>query len=265
MHRHTGNIEVSSMFGPIYAHAYDTLYRDKDYLEESALIQRLFQQYHKGSLRTVLDLGCGTGNHALPLCRAGYEVVGVDFSEDMLAEARRKATEAGSRVAVFHHADIRSLELKQMFDAGLMMFAVLGYQLENADVLAALKSVRSHLRRDGLLLFDVWYGPAVLTEGPSQRVKVIPTDEGQVLRVASGRLDGRRQVCTVRYQLWELRQRQLVSSVEETHRMRYFFPLELEFFLECAGFRLRELRGFPDFDRPADETTWNVMGVASAV
>ena len=256
---------MSSMFGPVYANVYDTLYRDKDYTAESALIQRLFHQYHKGSLRTVLDLGCGTGSHALPLCRAGYEVVGVDCSQDMLAEARRKATEAGSKEAVFHHADIRCLDLKQTFDAGLMMFAVLGYQLENADVLATLKSARSHLRSDGLLLFDVWYGPAVLTERPSQRVKMIPTAEGQVLRVASGQIDGRRHVCTVQYQLWELKQRQLVSCIEETHRMRYFFPLELEFFLECAGFRLRELRAFPDFDRDADETTWNVMCVANAV
>ena len=265
MHRDTESIEVSSMFGPVYAHVYDTLYRDKDYTGESALIQRLFHQYHKGDLRTVLDLGCGTGNHALPLCGAGYEVVGVDLSEDMLAEARRKAAAAGSREAVFHHADIRRLELKQMFDVALMMFAVLGYQLENADVLAALKSARGHLRSDGLLLFDVWYGPAVLTERPSQRIKVIPTAEGQVLRVASGQINGRRHVCTVQYQLWELRLGQLVSTIEETHRMRYFFPLELEFFLECAGFRLRELRGFPDFDRHADETTWNVMCVASAV
>jgi len=256
---------VSSVFGPVYAHAYDTVYRDKDYTAESALIQHLFHQYHKGSLRTVLDLGCGTGNHALHLCRAGYEVVGVDLSEDMLAQARHKAAEGGCSEAVFHHADIRYLELKQVFDAGLMMFAVLGYQLENADVLAALKSARCHLRSDGVLLFDVWYGPAVLTERPSQRVKVISTAEGQVLRVASGQIDGHHHVCTVQYQLWELRQRELVSSIEETHRMRYFFPLELEFFLECAGFRMRELRAFPDFDRPADETTWNVMCVASAV
>ncbi len=257
---------MSSMFGPVYAHVYDTLYRDKDYTTESALIQRLFDKYHKGSLRTVLDLGCGTGNHAFQLCRAGYEVVGVDLSEDMLVQARRKAAEGGrGEAAVFHHADIRYLELKQTFDAGLMMFAVLGYQLENVDVVAALKSARSHLRSDGLLLFDVWYGPAVLTERPSQRVKVISTAEGQVLRVASGQIDGRYHVCTVQYQLWELRQRELVSSIEETHRMRYFFPLELEFFLECAGFRMRDLRAFPDFDRPADETTWNVMCVANAV
>lgn len=257
---------MNTVFGPIYAHVYDTLYREKDYPAESALIQRLFRQYHKGTpIRMVLDLGCGTGNHALPLCRAGYQVVGVDCSEDMLAEARRKAVELGCREAVFHRADIRSLALKQVFDAGIMMFAVLGYQLENTDVLAALKTARSHLRDDGLLLFDVWYGPAVLTERPSQRVKVIPTADGQVLRVASGEMDARRHVCTVRYQLWELRQRRLVSCIEETHRMRYFFPLELELFLQCAGFRPRGLRAFPDFDRDADETTWNVMCVASAV
>jgi hypothetical protein len=51
-----------------------------------------------------------------------------------------------------------------------MMFAVLGYQGENDDVLAALKTAHRHARPGGLFLFDVWYGPAVLHERPSQRV-----------------------------------------------------------------------------------------------
>ena len=40
---------------------------------------------------------------------------------------------------VFHHSDIQQLNLQRQFDAALMMFAVLGYQLENADVLSALE------------------------------------------------------------------------------------------------------------------------------
>ena len=53
-----------------------------------------------------------------------------------------------------------------------MMFAVLGYQHTNADVLDALATARAHLDVGGLFAFDVWYGPAVLSERPSERVKV---------------------------------------------------------------------------------------------
>src|SRR5215471_1649468 len=123
MHCSRERLEVNTVFGPGYAHAYDALYREKDYAAESALIQHLFRQYHEGdSIHTVLDLGCGTGSHALALGQAGYQVVGVDCSGDMLAEARRKAVELGCHEAVFHRADIRHLTLRQLFDAGIMMF-----------------------------------------------------------------------------------------------------------------------------------------------
>lgn len=257
---------MSKVFGPSYADAYDLLYRDKDYAAECDLIERIFEIYGDGSIRSVLDLGCGTGNHALPLAQRRYEVVGVDRSESMLAHARAKADSlSGSSSVAFHQGDLRSVDLKRHFDAALMMFAVLGYQLGNADVLCALRNARQHLHPGGLFIFDVWYGPAVLHLRPCQRAKVIATPEGQILRVASGELDIRRHVCTVHFHVWRLQGDQLVGETEESHSVRYFFPLELEFFLERAGFATIRLGAFPEFDRDPDETTWNVLGVARTV
>ena len=257
---------MSDVFGSIYADAYDLFYCDKDYAAECDLIERLFQTYSDGPIRSILDLGCGTGNHAIPLAQRGYRVVGVDCSESMLAHARRKAAglSDGSDVA-FHQGDICSVDLQRRFDTALMMFAVLGYQLENADVLSALRTAHQHLRPGGLLIFDVWYGPAVLHQRPSQRIKVIPTSEGKILRVVSGELDIRRHVCTVHFHVWRLEGEQVVAETEESHAMRYFFPRELDLFLECSEFALVRLGAFPEFNRDSDETTWNVLGVARPV
>jgi len=153
----------------------------------------------------------------------------------------------------------------QSFDASLMMFAVLGYQLENSDVVAALRSARRHLRPGGILIFDVWYGPAVLKEGPSDRLKSITTDNQRILRLASGRLDVQHHLCKVTYHLWRLEGKHLTGETEETHLMRFFFPLELDLFLETSGFTSLRLGAFPDFDRDPDETTWNVLCVARAL
>ncbi len=184
----------------------------------------------------------------------------------MLVHARQKAAcLASTEKVVFHEGDIRNIDLRQRFDAALMMFAVLGYQLANDDAVHALRTARRHLRPGGLLIFDVWYGPAVLHQRPSQRIKVIPTSAGQVLRVASGELDTRRHVCTVRYHIWHLEGGRLVTECEESHVVRYFFPLELDLFLECSGFKPIRLGAFPEFDRDPDEATWNVFGVARAV
>jgi SAM-dependent methyltransferase len=256
---------MSEVFGSVYADAYDVVYRDKDYVAECEMIHRAVQEYGDGGVRRILDLGCGTGNHAVPLAQRGYEVAGVERSPNMLAHARSKAAKAAlPSPVVFHQGDIRSVELGQHFDAALMMFAVLGYQQENADVLAALRTARRHLRPAGLLIFDVWYGPAVLRERPSQRVKVTPTPEGKLLRAASGEVDSRRHLCTVNYLLWHVTRGKDVAETQESHTMRYFFPRELELFLQCAGLDLRRLGVFPEFQREPDDTTWNVLAVARA-
>lgn len=266
MHRDAQGRLMNEVFGSVYANAYDLLYHDKDYAAECDLIESIFQSYCNGAVQSVLDLGCGTGNHAIPLASRGYEVVGVDHSKSMMACARSKLSRNVSISSLeFYECDIRTVDLMRQFDAALMMFAVLGYQLDNADVLSALRSTRRHLHPDGLLILDVWHGPAVVHQRPSERIKVIPTAEGKIVRLASAELDTKRHVCTIRFQLRKFIRNQLVDESEESHQMRYFFPRELELFLRSSGFVPKRLGAFPQFDQEPEETTWNVLQVAKAV
>jgi SAM-dependent methyltransferase len=251
---------VSDVFGAGYAAAYDALYEEKDYEAECDLVERVFATYGDGSFRSILDLGCGTGNHAIPLARRGYDVVGVDISEAMLERARAKAGAGGPE---FELGDIRDVRLGRAFDAVLVLFAVLGYQRADDDVLAALRTAREHLRPGGLLLFDVWYGPAVLRERPGHRERTVEDGPRRLVRSSDGRLDTDRNICTVDFRLQRFVGDELVEATEETHEMRYFFPDELEQFLADAGLRLLRLGAFPDVDAEPDDTTWNVLGVAT--
>jgi SAM-dependent methyltransferase len=255
---------MTSVFGNDYANAYDALYSDKDYEAECDLIETVMRQYGRQPVRSILDLGCGTGNHALPLMHRGYELEGIDRSEAMLAQLRDKAAERGLRGGSFQQGDICELNLQRQFDLVLMMFAVLGYQLNNDDVLKALSRARGHLKEGGLLLFDVWYGPAVLNLKPSRRSKVIPNTNGELERTADGSLDVARHQCTVTYEVRHKKDPQK-GRIEETHRMRYFFPLELDLFLKCTGFERLRIGAFPEFTRDPDENTWNVLVAARAI
>lgn len=248
------------VFGAEYAGSYDELYGDKDYDGECDLIDRVLRHYARGSVSTLLDLGCGTGGHSAPLAQRGYQVVGVDRSYEML----RRAEERGSS-ARFTIGDLRKLDLPETFDSALMMFAVLGYQVTNPDAHAALHSARRHLRPGGLLFGDVWYGPAVLAQRPSERVKVIETGAGQVIRVANGLLDTTNDLCTVEYRLWRIEHGRLDAEAHEQHVMRYFFAPELQLLLANANLELLRLGAFPNFDDAPSESTWNVAFVARAI
>ena len=83
--------------------------------------------------------------------------------------------------------------------------------------------------------------------------------------MASGELDVRHHLCEVNYRLLQIAGDRIVSNSNETHRMRYFFPMEIEQMFTCNEMKLENLTAFPDLERPANETTWNVLGIGRIV
>jgi SAM-dependent methyltransferase len=255
---------VTETFGRDYADAYDAIYRDKNYAGEVDLIERILVRNGLDGPRRLLDLGCGTGNHALPLAQRGYTVVGVDRSPAMLAQAREKASAAHVGSVVFQEGDIRKLDLGQRFDAALMMFTVLGYQLEDADLMAALATVRRHLEPGGLFVFDVWNGPAVLANRPGERQVSVTDGSTSITRKTRAFLDIPRHLCRVCFDLERVGADGRTEQWQEEHVVRYYFPQELESALRKNRLDLLHLRSFPDDEAPADERAWNVIGAARA-
>jgi SAM-dependent methyltransferase len=258
---------TTTPFGTGYARAYDALYETKNYDAECDVLERAFRERATAPVKTLLDLGCGTGGHAVRLARRGYQVTGIDRSPGMLEAAQAKAAELQvDGAARFAQGDVRSFDLGgQTFDAAAMLFAVLGYQTTNEDVLSTLRAVRRHLVPGGLFVFDVWYGPGVLTDPPGERIKEVPTAEGSILRVARGDLDVGQHTCTVSYDLLHIVGDRIAERTREAHPMRFFFPLELELFLSASGFALKRVGRFEDIDRDPAAGTWNVWVIAEAV
>jgi SAM-dependent methyltransferase len=256
---------MTGSFGQDYADVYDAIYRDKDYEGEVDLIERILTRHGFDGPRRLLDLGCGTGRHALPLARNGHQVVGIDRAPSMLAQARTKASGARAPCPIeFYEGDIRELDLGRRFDAVLMMFTVLGYQLREADRMASLATVRRHLEPGGLFVFDVWNGPAVVANRPGERSVNVTAGSTRITRRSRSVLDISQQLCHVHFDLERIDANGGVAGWQEEHVLRYFFPQELELELRGSQLDLLQLRSFPNDEAPADERAWNVIGIARA-
>jgi SAM-dependent methyltransferase len=173
------NNQPSTVFAD-YARYYDLLYRDKDYAAEAEYVAGLIRKFQP-SARSILELGSGTGIHASLLAEKGYEVTGIDLSLDMVNIAQQNVANhlilQSSNPLVsplFLQGDIRSVRLSQFFDVVIALFHVISYQTTNEDVTAAFETAKQHLNSGGIFIFDIWYGPAVLTErpaGPSSEIE----------------------------------------------------------------------------------------------
>ena len=95
--------------------------------------------------KKVLDLGCGTGRHAIPLAKAGASVTGVDFSDEMLAVARENA--AGTDVT-FINAELGAVPLEDQFDL-ILCSLVLSHV---SDLLPAMKEIARLTRSGGRII-----------------------------------------------------------------------------------------------------------------
>jgi SAM-dependent methyltransferase len=251
----------SDVFGA-YADFYDALYADKDYESEVSFLVDVFSEYGVALGSSVLDLGCGTGGHATPLARRGYAVTGVDRSPEMVEQAVEKA-HAESLEVEFTVGDVRSHRLGRDFDAVISMFAVLSYQLTNEDLAATFETVAAHLEQGGLFVFDVWFGPAVLSERPEQRSKTVRTADGDtIVRRATPTLDVVSQTVRVDYEIERSRGGQVVDTARESHTVRFLFVQEIRQLLDAGGFELLALGPFMDLTREPEASDWYVSVVA---
>jgi 2-polyprenyl-3-methyl-5-hydroxy-6-metoxy-1,4-benzoquinol methylase len=247
-----------------YARYYDLLYKDKDYPAEVTFVESLMHQYAGGEIKSILDLGCGTGGHAILLAEKGFDVTGVDRSEDMLSIAREKATTKNITVN-FVKANIRDVKLNREFDIIIAMFAVMSYQTTNDDFEQVLKTAYRHLKSGGLFIFDVWFGPAVIAQKPSDRVKIVEQANEKIIRLTRSALDIMKHTVDVHFTVMRIGDNVIQDSLEETHKMRFFFPMEIELLLQNSGFHIVKRVPFMNAAGLLSEATWDMTVVARKV
>jgi SAM-dependent methyltransferase len=206
---------------------YDLIYASfKDYEAEATKIAALLEMARPGC-RTVLDVACGTGEHARLLAdRHGYLVDGIDLDPAFVEIAQRKHP-AGH----FAVADMRDFRLPRRYDAVICLFSSIGYVRTLDRVGEALACFREHLAPSGVIVVEPWFAPGTLQDGYLTRT-VSERDGVHVERASRTEVDGRISRLHFEYTITDDRG---THRATEVHELGLFTPEEMRSTFEANG------------------------------
>ena len=214
------------------AGCYDRFTADVKYPRWADYIERHFARSAL-PIRTVLDLACGTGSLTAELARRGYEMIGADCSEEMLAVAAEKCRGVGEIEPIFLHQAMEKLDLYGTIDACVCCLDSVNYVTRPKKLAQAFRRVHTFLMPGGLFLFDV-NTPDKLRALDGQ---LFLDEDEDAYCVWRAEFSPRRRVCTYGMDLFFREQGDLWRREAEVHEEYAYEPAELEDMLRQAGFR----------------------------
>lgn len=191
---------------------YDLVYGAKDYAGEAARLRALIAALRPGAA-TLLDVACGTGRHLEHLV-PHLRCEGTDLDAGLLAVAAARLPGVPLTVA-----DMAELDLGRRFDVVTCLFSAVGYLVEVDRLRAAVDRMAAHLAPGGVLLVEPWILPEAWEDPGRSFVAEARDGDRLVVRVGSGRRDGR--VSSLRFHYVAARAG-AIETVDEEHVLGLF-------------------------------------------
>ena len=212
------------------AASYDSLTEDVEYRRRASFLQKLLGK-SRIPVHTVLDLACGTGTMTCLLAEAGYEMIGVDQSEDMLAEAAGKQVSPGKIPPIYMQQSMETLDLYCTVEAAVCCLDSLNYLTDVRALRRTLQRLYLFVAPGGVFLFDI-NTPEKLRGLDGQ----VFLDEGDdVYCVWRTEFNKRSRICTYGMDIFQ-REGALWRRSQEEHYEKAWEVEELTGFLREAGF-----------------------------
>lgn len=214
-----------------FAEVYDMFMDNVPYEEWSEYLISLLKEYGV-SEGLVLELGCGTGKMTRLLAKAGYDMIGIDNSEEMLQIAGETGEEGQKEDILYLLQDMREFELYGTVGAVVSICDSMNYILEEEELLEVFKLVNNYLDPGGIFVFDMntiykyreILGEATICEN---------RQEGSF--IWENFYDEEEQINQYDLTLFVRCDNGLYQKLEETHFQRGYEPKLVEALLEEAG------------------------------
>lgn len=228
------------------AQSYDNLTNDVDYDTWADYYESLFQKCGL-TVRSILDLACGTGTLSCLLARHGYEVIGVDRSVEMLSIAFDKSVDLENR-PYFLNQEMQNLDLYGTVDAAICSLDSINYLTDPKDAERTFMRLRHFINPGGLFVFDI-RNPQKLAKLDGEMF-VDETDREYCVWRAE--YDPKTRICNYGMDLFQRSGQVWLRSSEEHFEYAYTCG-EIKDMLENSGFENVQFFGDRSFLPPKEE------------
>ena len=197
--------------------------------KDTAFIIKLFKKY--GKVKTVLDVGCGVGSHVKHLSDKGYNAEGVEADPAKVKYSQKKYPNLK-----FKHQFMQTLNMNKKYDALICIHNIIAFNKNNEEVFTTFKNFNKHLKKGGLLLVQTKNSMGLI----KNQIMGKRVDSGKdrkamgIKAIVEEEVDATKQRLVGKRTFFSLKNNKKVGSYTKSSRL--FFPQELKFFLEQAGF-----------------------------
>jgi len=237
-----------------YSDYYDLLYSKKNYEKEVSYVKKLIDKNCFNS-KLMLELGSGTGNHAVYFSKLNYEIYGIDLSKTMVDISVSKNIPNTK----FKVSDISNFQFSVKFDVCISLFHVMSYLTDLDKLSKVFDNVYSSLKPGGIFIFDCWNKPAVKIDPPSIRKTFFENEILKIERTAFPENDFNNSITKI---LFELNIFDKVKNInyreKEMHKMRFFSEDEVRNISNNSNFQFINCHNWLDFKTKSSEDYYNV-------
>lgn len=138
----------------VFARYYDSLTANIDYKKRAEYFNSIIEKFKQTDGNILLDLACGTGSISEQMSRIGYDVIGVDYSDEMLGIALDKKFDSGLNIQYLCQ-DMRKLDLYGSMDVTICALDSINHLNSLKDVKKVFQNVALFSEPDGLFIFDI--------------------------------------------------------------------------------------------------------------
>ena len=231
-----------------FAYLYDALQKDVPYSLFADFYEKIMEKFNnpKG---LCLDLGCGTGNMTMELCKRGFDMIGVDSSVEMLDVAREKAYEEEKSI-LYLNQDMTAFELYGTVNTVVSTLDCVNYITDEKALLEVFRLVNNYLDPKGLFIFDI--NSAYKLEHILGNNTYVSNEE-DIFYSWQNFYDKKSKICTFDLTFFE-KDEDVYYRYDETHFERAYSVEEITNLLEKAGMEVVGVYDNLSFNPPNEKS-----------